>query len=359
MTSRPRRVLVLGNSGSGKSTLARRLGPALGLPVVHLDAMYWRPGWVDPRPAEWVETVADAAAADAWVIDGTYSRTLDARLTRADAVVLLDLPRPLCLWRVLARRVRYHGRTRPDMADGCPERITFGFLLWVWRYPRRTGTALRHRLATSADGRPVVVLRTRRQVEAFAATVERLQRLPPITPRLPALPRPSYRRPAVIVAALLLAASVVADHRFGRPSDDWGRYDHRTFDVSAATTDSIRLADGTTVRLLGVADPVPAAAGVLADLHRVTLLLPTVGVRDGDGRLAAYVYPAEGGECVGVTLVRDGLAYADRRRSDPMSGLFDVAESEARRKGRGLWAGLRFDQMPAWRQAWLRSRVPR
>ena len=357
MTGRPRRVLVLGNSGSGKSTLARRLGPALGLPVVHLDALYWRPGWVLATAAEWAETAADAAAADVWVIDGVYSRSIEDRLARADAVVLLDLPRPLCLWRVLARRVRYHGRTRPDMADGCPERVTLGFLRWVWRYPRRTGNALRQRLASATDGRPVVVLRTRRQVEAFAESVERQHRFPrTMPPDRPAPPRPFHRRPGVIGAVLLVVASVAADHRFGRPSDDWARYDHRTFDVSATTPDSVRLADGTVVRLLGVADPVPAAAGVLGGLHRVTLLLPTVGVRDGDRRLAAYVYPADGGECVGVTLVRDGLAYADRRRTDPMSGLFEVAENDARRKGRGLWAGLKFDQMPAWRQAWLRSR---
>ncbi len=49
---------MLGNCGSGKSTLARQLGAGLGLDVVHLDALYWRPGWVEPTDAEWADAVA-------------------------------------------------------------------------------------------------------------------------------------------------------------------------------------------------------------------------------------------------------------------------------------------------------------
>ena len=41
------RVLIIGCSGAGKSTLARKLGEKTGLPVVHLDALFWEPGWVE------------------------------------------------------------------------------------------------------------------------------------------------------------------------------------------------------------------------------------------------------------------------------------------------------------------------
>ncbi len=350
-----RRILVLGNSGSGKSTLARQVGAGLGLPVVHLDALYWQAGWVEPTRGEWAETVAAAVADDAWVMDGDYGGTAEARLARADAVVLLDLPRPLCLWRVLVRRVRHHGRTRPDMADGCPERINWGFLVWIWRYPRRSRAAMLDRLAVVPAGRPVYVFRRPRQVRAFTRAVDRHRRLPD---PVPAAARPPRRRAAVLGTVGLVLASIVGDHALGRPADDWARYDHRTFAVAAVDGDGLRLGDGTAVRLLGTADPVPAAGGWLADHvvgRRVTLLLPTVGVRDG-GRLMAYVYPAEGGECVNVALVRDGLAYADRQQDDVMAGLIDVAENDARRKRRGLWDGLRFDQQPPWRQAWVKAR---
>ncbi len=42
-----KRLAIVGCAGAGKSTLARLLGQILGLPVFHLDALFWRPGWVE------------------------------------------------------------------------------------------------------------------------------------------------------------------------------------------------------------------------------------------------------------------------------------------------------------------------
>src|ERR1700733_11230557 len=98
-----RRVAVVGSSGAGKSTFARRLGERTGLPVIHLDHAYWRPGWDPPPDDEWDEIAPRLAAGDEWIIDGNYSRTVDARARRADVVVFLDYPRVGCLARVLRR----------------------------------------------------------------------------------------------------------------------------------------------------------------------------------------------------------------------------------------------------------------
>lgn len=68
-----KRILVLGPSGAGKSTLARRVGDRLGIPVVHLDALYWQPGWVASAAGPFRERIAQAAAGDAWVIEGNYT----------------------------------------------------------------------------------------------------------------------------------------------------------------------------------------------------------------------------------------------------------------------------------------------
>ncbi|HEY8491749.1 MAG TPA: DNA topology modulation protein [Dehalococcoidia bacterium] len=168
-----RRIAVMGSSGSGKSTLARRLGEILGLPVVHMDALFWRPGWVEAPEEEWRALHDEAVRGDAWVIDGNYSRTLETRLARADTVVFLDLPRWRCLWRVLWRRVRYAGRVRPDIAPGCPEKVDWEFLSWIWRWhaesrPRHLATLGEH-----AREKDVVILRSPRDVRAFVAQVER------------------------------------------------------------------------------------------------------------------------------------------------------------------------------------------
>jgi adenylate kinase family enzyme len=157
------RVVVLGCAGAGKSTLATRLAAITGLPLVPLDRAFWRPGWQEPPRAEWRHTVAGLCQAPAWIMDGNYSGTLDIRLARADTAIWLDYPRHVCLRRALWRAAATHGRVRPDMAEGCPERFDLEFLRYVWnfnaRYRPRLVAALEnhgahvrlHRLETSAD----------------------------------------------------------------------------------------------------------------------------------------------------------------------------------------------------------------
>lgn len=98
-----RRVAIIGCGGAGKSALARALGDRLGLEVVHLDRLYWRPGWVPTPSAEWRAMVAAVARRERWIADGHYGGTLDLRLAAADTVLFLDLPRRTTVAGVLGR----------------------------------------------------------------------------------------------------------------------------------------------------------------------------------------------------------------------------------------------------------------
>lgn len=159
--------MIIGPGGAGKSTLANRLGQLLNIRVVHLDQLYWQSGWVEMPKPEWLETVKELVSRDAWIIDGNYSGTLEIRTAACDTIVFLDLPRLVCLWRVLKRFAIYRNRNRPDMAEGCRERLTREFLLWIWNYSRRTRPKVLRLMESHAGQKKMVWLRSKSEVERF------------------------------------------------------------------------------------------------------------------------------------------------------------------------------------------------
>ncbi len=162
-----RKVLVIGVGGAGKTTFARRLGERTGLPVIHLDRLYWRPGWVAAPEHEWRATVEALIARDAWILDGNYSGTLDLRLAACDTVFFLDLPRRVCLRGVITRRIRNAGRSRPDVAPGCPEHLSWEFIEWIWTFPRKRRPKVLAKLAALRLDQRAIVLRSRREVDRY------------------------------------------------------------------------------------------------------------------------------------------------------------------------------------------------
>jgi adenylate kinase family enzyme len=122
---------------------------------------------VESTREEFVPVVDALLARDEWIMDGNYSFTLDKRLAVADTVIFLDLPRLLCLWRVIKRRIRYRGRSHPGMAEDCPDRITLEFVRWIWSYPRRQRSGMLRRLEDVRSKKQVVILRSPREVARF------------------------------------------------------------------------------------------------------------------------------------------------------------------------------------------------
>jgi adenylate kinase family enzyme len=167
-----KRILVIGSGGAGKSTFARRLGKILNIEVVHLDSLYWRPGWAETPKQEWKKTVEDIIARDSWIIDGNYSGTLELRFEACDTVIFLDIERMICLWRVIKRAVEYRNRNRPDMAEGCPERINLEFMLWVWNYKKRSRPKIVRVLKENAHNKKVIWLRSDAEAERFLAGIK-------------------------------------------------------------------------------------------------------------------------------------------------------------------------------------------
>ena len=160
------RILIIGCGGSGMSTLAQQLGQKLRLPVVHLDQLFWTPGWVSISKDEFDRVHVAALAEERWIMDGNFDRTIPKRLQRCDTVIYLDFSRFACLMGVLKRVLTTSGKVRPDMGEGCPERIDLDFLKWVWNF-NKNKRERNYRLLKEAEGVRVIILKNRRMVKKF------------------------------------------------------------------------------------------------------------------------------------------------------------------------------------------------
>ena len=160
------RIMIIGCGGAGKSTLARQLGKKLNLPVVHLDKLWWKPGWEQISREEFDALHRKALMGDKWIIDGNFDRTMGERIRYCDTVIYLDFSRFACLMGVAKRILTSYGQVRPDMGEGCPERIDFAFLKWVWDFNKNKRES-NYRLLNETDGIEKIVLKNRRAVKTF------------------------------------------------------------------------------------------------------------------------------------------------------------------------------------------------
>lgn len=158
-----KRIMIIGSGGAGKSTFAKQLGEELDLPVYHLDAYYWKPGWTPTSNEEWDSFQENLVQKEYWIIDGNYGRTLDIRMNRAEVIILLDFSRWITLYRVLKRRIMYHGKTRPDLNKDCPEALDLEFIKWVWNFRKTRIPGIMEKLRKYKEKR-IIVLKSPKEV---------------------------------------------------------------------------------------------------------------------------------------------------------------------------------------------------
>ncbi|HEV3358290.1 MAG TPA: DNA topology modulation protein FlaR [Pseudonocardiaceae bacterium] len=162
-----RKVVVVGCAGAGKSTFARTLGVRLGLPVTHVDRLFWKPGWQATETSQWRAIQRELVAGDAWLLDGNYGGTLDIRFAAADTVIFLDFPRWRCLARVLRRTIASRGRD--TQAPGCPDKVDAEFLRWIWNFRTDSRPEVLSAMAEHGKHAEHVILGSPRDVRAYLA----------------------------------------------------------------------------------------------------------------------------------------------------------------------------------------------
>ncbi|MEW9502319.1 DNA topology modulation protein [Jeotgalibacillus marinus] len=167
-----KKVMIIGSPGAGKSTLANQLESKLLLPVIHLDAIFWKPGWKATPKLEFRQQLSNIMKEDAWIIDGTFGSTIDQRLKVADTVIFLQYSRYLCVSRALKRRMMYHKKTRPDMVDGCEEKMDLDFLKWIWHFSRDQAPDILHKLNKLQTSKNIIILSSPKETKRWLDNIE-------------------------------------------------------------------------------------------------------------------------------------------------------------------------------------------
>lgn len=165
------RIMIIGCGGSGKSTLARILGEKTGLPVVHLDQIFWSPGnWQHLEKGEFDARLLAEMEKPRWILDGNFNRTMELRLEKCDTVIYLDYNRFVCLFSWIKRVITNRGKARADMAPGCAEWFDPEFAQWIWNFNAKYRKQY-HDLLARQEGKTVLIFKNRRQMKAWLETL--------------------------------------------------------------------------------------------------------------------------------------------------------------------------------------------
>lgn len=162
-----KRIAVVGSGGAGKSALTTKLSDILNIPVYHLDVYFWKPNWQMIDSLSWNDINDKLINGEYWIIDGNFKSTMAKRLKSADTIIFLDIGRITCLLNAWKRYFKYRNKRRPDLAEGCYEKIDFEYYKWIWDYKNRSRHYTLDCIENSGERKNIFILKSKKEINRF------------------------------------------------------------------------------------------------------------------------------------------------------------------------------------------------
>lgn len=161
-----RKVIVIGCPGSGKSTFSRELHTVTGIPLYHLDMMYWAPDCTNVSKEIFRDRLSKALDKEAWIIDGNYLGTMERRMELCDTVFFLDYPTELCIEGVRARK----GKKRSDIPCILPEDEDEEFIEFIKGFNSESRPLILEYLSKYSQ-KDITIFKERAEADRFLAEI--------------------------------------------------------------------------------------------------------------------------------------------------------------------------------------------
>lgn len=158
------KVIIIGCPGGGKSTFARELHKRTGLPLHHLDMMYWNADRTQVPREVFQQRLEEVLRQECWIIDGNYNRTMEMRMEACDTIFFLDYPVEVCLEGARARK----GTKRSDLpwTEGEDEAVEEEFLQFIRSFQEDGRPQILERLEKYKD-KQIFVFKSREEANRF------------------------------------------------------------------------------------------------------------------------------------------------------------------------------------------------
>ncbi len=158
------KICIIGGSGSGKTTLSRNLGKLLDIPVYNIDGINYLKDWKTRDKKERDSIILDKMNATKWIMDGTYSSTLDARMNASDLAIFLDYSSLARFYGVLKRFMKNHGKEK-DEIPGCREKMDIDFIRILLKWKNKRVSIIEK--LSKVNNEKIIIFKNRKQLNEW------------------------------------------------------------------------------------------------------------------------------------------------------------------------------------------------